>query len=377
MMLVLLLVAVASILGVSYITSATIKLLGSENLVRTARAQYLSESGLDHALYVLRTTPDTLTGSSANPLGPFHVDATGDYYEFSAVNDAYDPERYYLTAQARVGALTRTSSCVVYRGVQLRNDIIHGMIIGGAGASLPIGLTINGDLHNNGSFLFNNAHIYGDVGSVGAVWDPFGWIDGTVTEGLALVDMPDVQLSHYQAYSHNGLSSTAMRLTTDEFLGIDPLNNGGIVLPGNSGGVLWLTPASGTNVYLTGAINFNGTIIIDGSVTLTKDAQISITPVKGFPAIVATGNLYVEKKSQALIDGLVVLAGGVFGASGQGKDSTTTINGGLISGFSGYDANLKGTHELNFVRDKCAIYDFRGQESGGQPDARIQILSYE
>jgi hypothetical protein len=109
MLLVLVLVVVASVLGMSYLSVTTVKLAGSTNLLRASRARYLAESGLLHGLYLLRTDSPLLCGVDAhNPLGPYHADGSDDAYVL--YSEPVGVLTYRLTAKGTCRGLTRTSS---------------------------------------------------------------------------------------------------------------------------------------------------------------------------------------------------------------------------------------------------------------------------
>ncbi|MCD6304486.1 MAG: hypothetical protein J7M21_05945 [Planctomycetes bacterium] len=112
LILVLTVVAAASVLGTAYVTITTVRLAGSRNLALATRAMYLAECGLEHALYLLRTGDESLAASSAGGvLGPFYADSTNDSYSFYA--EQLGPLEYRLVARATCGGLTRTASTEV------------------------------------------------------------------------------------------------------------------------------------------------------------------------------------------------------------------------------------------------------------------------
>ena len=116
MLLVLVAVALGVVLGVAYISSASIKLASSANLLKASRAKYLAESGLQHALYALWINPRNFEGtSSADPLGPFYVDDSTDGYVFWAVRDASDPGVYTVGARAQLAGVMQLASLTAYR----------------------------------------------------------------------------------------------------------------------------------------------------------------------------------------------------------------------------------------------------------------------
>ena len=99
LLLVLVVVAAAAILGVSYLSGASMHMIGSTNLASAARARYLAESGLEHSLYVLQTDPGLLQSSTeAGQLGPFYVDGSDDRYTFYAAPGAGTDDIYTIIA---------------------------------------------------------------------------------------------------------------------------------------------------------------------------------------------------------------------------------------------------------------------------------------
>jgi len=104
LLLVLILVATATVIGVTYATTTTIKLVSTANLVKADRARYLAGSGVNHALYTLRTAPTFLAGSESTLLGPYSADASGDTYYFGSAAVAGQAGQYLLTGRASTGA---------------------------------------------------------------------------------------------------------------------------------------------------------------------------------------------------------------------------------------------------------------------------------
>jgi len=113
MMLVLTVVVAAAIMGMSYLSIASVKLAISTNMVRAAQATYLAESGVQHAMWMLRTESPALLGStSANPLGPFQLGPDGGQYVTYAQSTG-TPLEYTVTARGTAYGITRTSQAVV------------------------------------------------------------------------------------------------------------------------------------------------------------------------------------------------------------------------------------------------------------------------
>jgi Tfp pilus assembly protein PilX len=109
MLLVLTTIAMATVLGLSYVCVTTVKAAGSANLLKASRSRYLAESGLHHALHLLRTnSPDIAAATQGSPLGPFYADGTEDPYVLYSQQTA--PTSYTVTAKGTCRGLTRTGS---------------------------------------------------------------------------------------------------------------------------------------------------------------------------------------------------------------------------------------------------------------------------
>ncbi len=377
LLLVLLLLVVASVLGFSYVTTSTVKLVSSQNLLNATRAQYLAESGLQHALYILQADPELLAGSAQNPLGPFNADNTEDCYYLYVVPDEQTAEKYYVTAEAHVGEVKRSCYYTVFSSAEQRLRIPYGMIIGGAGLSLPDSLTVNGDVHHNGSVFLNYAHINGDVSSFGVVMDPFGWIDGEVSMGVEQIEPPDITTDYYKSYNLGGRVCTAAVKVTDYLNANDSLNAGGSISEDNVGGVVWLKPDLTNKVRVNDNVDFVGTIIVEGDL-VWDGRNITLTAVDGFPAIVTTGAIVVAEQAEASVHGVIIAHGGIISEDGTANGSLTTINGGLISNWIGYESSLNGTHQLNYVLENSLLYDFSVQGPVGEgTGGSIRIVDYK
>lgn len=354
MLLVMLVLAVAVILGVGYLSSASIDLAGSNNLLAAARAQYLAESGLQHAMYVLRADPTALDGSAGSPLGPFYADESSDGYQFYAVPIKTAPGYFVVTAEAEVDGICQRRSSTVFRTAAPTFSVDYGLMIGGGMSWLPRWLTVNGNFHINGT-LFNFAILDGDASATGVIIDPLNRIQGESNPFAPDQEMPSVQWSDYQNYNVFGVNHTAIKVDSHVFQSNDPLADGGAVGPSNVGGVVWFNHER-REVKLKNNLNFEGTIIVNGDVILEGN-NITLTAVEGFPAIVASGKVIVKNGARATINGMIVSTGGIR-RSGNTSRSATTINGGLVCAAGGYQNNLMGTHTLNYVEDRCMVYDF-------------------
>ncbi len=373
MLMVLILVSAGFILSLAYLSVASVQVQVSQNYQSLSRARYIAESGLEHAVYILRFSPEDLEGSSASPLGPFYVDASSDSYTIMAQEDAETPGLYTLTSNASVGSTMWTSSMTVLRTDGAKISMDYGVLAGGALTQLPTSLTVNGNVHVNGQ-LSNSAFINGDASATDGLSDPLNRISGSTSGDAEEVSVPDISINDYLQYTIAGKDYKAVQYTGSTILQNNPLANGGAVTPDNIGGVVYLKPSSGDTVILKNKLNFTGTLVIDGNIQLQGN-DITLTAVDGFPAIVATGSIQVTNSSakDVIINGTVVAKLGMV-PSGPTQQSSTVINGALVSDQTGYDNSLGGTHVLNYQEDLADIYDF-SVESGGST-SEVTVLTW-
>jgi len=119
---VLMLIATASVVGISYIYGSQIKTASTNNLILASEARYLAESGLQHGLYSLQTRA-TRFGSAGAPNGPYHVVAGDGGYVFYITATAV-PSDYQIVATGTEGGISQTIAMTV----RLTSDYAKTMV---------------------------------------------------------------------------------------------------------------------------------------------------------------------------------------------------------------------------------------------------------
>jgi len=112
MILVMVVVVAAGILGMSYLSAASVRQVSSANLLRAARAKYLAECGVQHAMDTLVNNAATLSGSQACPLGPYYVDSGSDTYRLWGASTG-TANIYLLGGVGYSGGVTQYASATV------------------------------------------------------------------------------------------------------------------------------------------------------------------------------------------------------------------------------------------------------------------------
>jgi hypothetical protein len=364
LMLVMMLLALAVVLGLSYMSSATIKMASSRNLLSVNESGYAAESGLEHALYVMQSNYDTFkSATAANPLGPYYVDSSNtEYYTFYGLPDPVTPGKFTVYSNGCGGNVKTVRHMTALCAGGPTNQVTQGMLIGGSlPVTLPSALQINGNFAVNGS-LINNATIKGNVSSAGLVFDYSHKISGTVTSFAPGTTEPSIVWNQFSSYTLYGATCTAASEKVDDFYSTDPCSNGNTITAGNPGGVAVLAPISkvaGARVRFHDHTHFQGTVVVNGDVEM-DGTDITFTSVSGFPSLVVTGHVYVDAGTASTFNGLVVAHQGFTGGSSTSK---TTINGGLVSDSQGYASNMAGTNIINYNATQSKVYDFSSTAS--------------
>lgn len=169
MMLVLALVVLASVLGMTYLSIASVKLEGAGNLTHVSRAKYLAESGIQHAAYALsQDTLAVLAHGESNPLGPFYADATSDSYVFFAAAGG-GPLSYAVTARGTSLGVTQTGMARMalsndYAGrVLLRGPIAYWRLGEASGITAQDAMGLRNGTYRNGVQLGRPGALAGDL----------------------------------------------------------------------------------------------------------------------------------------------------------------------------------------------------------------------
>ena len=116
LLMVLMLIATASVVGIMYIYGAQVKTASTGNLMLASQARYLAESGLQHGLYALQTGAVPFA-SEAAPNGPYHIEAGDGGYVFYITATA-NPNDYRIVATGETDGISQTVSMTV----RLTND---------------------------------------------------------------------------------------------------------------------------------------------------------------------------------------------------------------------------------------------------------------
>lgn len=357
LVLVLIVTAVAAVIGMSMLYSTSIQAAVGANVGRSARAKYLAESGIQHALYLLQTDLATLVNSSASaPLGPYYADGTDDYYAFYCQTIAEG--QYRLCCEAVAGGGRQRSQVTVTRESAARVTSPATVAVADS-SSLGAYLTVNGDFRTNGSLL-NRAYINGNASAGSTISDPYARITGTKTPYAPKITLPAFQWSDYLQYWFYTRTYQAASTELIRSFGNDhALAQGRAITPSNPGGVVNLRPLEGGLVEI-GELTMTGTLVVEGDLLLK--GPIVLEAVEGFPAVVASGKIIVRTNAQVSVKGLVKSTGG-FVPEVIPVFTTVTVDGGIVSSTSVMHPDVRGANTVRYVQSRNTVYDFQCRNS--------------
>ena len=358
-MLVIAVIALASILGYVMLSSATLQNRAGSNQIKTLSADYLAESGLNIAMYYLQYPKNApaLNGDG------YWSGMNGNYtlpngrpgsLSVAVTRDATDPWTYEIAATASVGGegdstsrITRTAGARVY----VRNEFVMrpGAVVANGNITFYGPITTTGDVYSakqmgiktgastpaiNGKGYSQSAITStGYTTPTGSYWP----IDNTAAN--APIAPSNDSVNRYRTYAtDDGQQYNAGLLTT-----VTDLLSGllSIIFPppstDNPAGVIY-KDATSAPLVVTDNQTINGTLVVDGDLQI-KGTNITINPQPGFPALIVTGNLEIFQSGKNLTANGVTYIGGTLKSNNNGLPaplpalaSTFTVNGGLIFG---------------------------------------------
>jgi len=341
MILVLVVVAAASIMAYGVIASATITTKITSASATRLQRQYLTESGLNLALYYLHNPaaspvsliygeygnvhypgesnislgdlPGTLTLSVENiENGVFSIVSTG----------TIDGESITSSATIKLDKSKKfTQAATFLSSVALNNKV-----------------TITGGAVSLGSITLNNAATSGLLLAT----------NGTAIGGQAVPTSADTRfplsITHYLPYYfYKGKRYTAKKMSNAPvwlpLLDLNFVDN-----PCN----VWYADNNVTFLLTT---SLNGTLITTNGKSVTVQGNLTVTPANGMPGLVITDDLTISGNNRNLTVNGPVYIGDQLRGSGGTPQSVVNISGVLISGktsgafYSGYNGSTNITYD--------------------------------
>jgi len=368
MALVLMILAIATTLGMSYLSAASISLAASNGFTDAARARYAAESGVEHAMCLLRENPDMIRAAVGTKLGPYYVDDLTASYVFE-ITPVGVPGYFTISSRATNGRSSQSVSVTVFHSGGMYEPISYASLMGGFPGYISTSVLVKGKMHGNGSVLIEGK-VEGDVSAVGSVAN-LGVVKGTVSPNSDLVPFPQFNPDDYDRYLYNDRQGEA--ITTADYIiqRNHPIDNGRPITESNPAGVVIARPPTGS-LWLWEDLRFRGTLVVHGDLVL-DGWNMEIKALSGFPALVVTGRIFITYYAAGVnIEGVVYASEGVYDFNAA-SHSKTKIKGSFVARRGGYNQGLRGEHTVEHDINRTHLYHPQGWGTGGE----VQILSWD
>jgi hypothetical protein len=362
LMLVLAVVALASVLGLVMLSSATLANRSSANQGRLLSGEYLAQSGINLALYYLQY-PDRAPSANVNSDG--YWSGTGGEIAIATsvqgtvnvtvTRDASNPWVFEIVSTGTAGTqsetqITRTTGARVL--VRSSWDVQYGGAFNYS-TTVTSGFTINGNAYTTGNMAIKGATSPVPAGSVTG----YGWCTSNTPKSFPTWMEPGLKFQTLTAPAAAGspLASEIFNYKTGYKWAGQPYNADIIPSSTTSWSAATVPPASGSNpahvfyfhdgslsnggtFTLNDNVVLNGTLVIDGDLNV-RGAGIVITPVtSAYPALIVTGKMDVAQKQKNItVNGTCFIGVQLkhtlisFPAN-YAEYSRFTVNGGLLIG---------------------------------------------
>jgi hypothetical protein len=333
LVLVISVLALAAVIGLAMLSTASMQAQTTLNSNLALSADALADSGVDLACYYL-----------INPTKAPKAVPAGGYYDGGTIT--FGPKMpgsinlsitslgngdFRIVSVGKPGAReiahTVTATVHINQGYQVKSVVAFNQ-----NGTLPLSSTVNGDIQVNG-ILTNLGVINGNLLSPNAMLG-----SGSLLGGLIAIDSNNetpiptpATLRSYSTYTYNGNTYSAgviASLPTGTTLGPTASNPAGIYR------------YSGT-LTMNHNVTINGTLIVENGDLNISGGGNSITPVDGYPALIAKGNVWMRgtllpsgSPRDLTINGLAWL-GGSLKYSGLLSNAFFTVNGALQFGNGG------------------------------------------
>jgi hypothetical protein len=367
MVLVLIVVAIATMMGWAVIASSGVGTKVAVAAETQLQRKYLAESGLQLAMYYLQNPEQSPVGVVYGAWGNVHYPgesgvSLGDMpgtLDVTVTNTANGV--FQITSVGTLEGDTQTASAIVhlekYKTFSQAANFVGDITLGS-------NISITGGLLAVGSVVTNTATIVGDVLS-GGNNSGSGNGNSNLPEGT-LTRYP-VSMTHYlPSYYVNGKRFTARRISGTtvlaSLLDLDLVNN-----PHN----VWYTDQNVTFHLVT---ILNGTVITTNGKNITVAGTLTVNPQASLPALVSDNDLVISGNSRTVtLNGPTYIKNQIRG-TGTTTLSKVNINGVLVSAASSSLLNgFSGAVKITLDGDKAT---FKGVMDEVEPVHKITVRSW-
>jgi hypothetical protein len=364
LILVLAAVALATVVGLTMLSTSAIHAQVSNNSSDKVAGEYLADSGVQAALYYLQYP---------HLMPPGWGTTAGYYAKASNVAMPYGQGSFDLevTAAGEADVYNIKSSA---RGASpqeiLATAKVHRAKIDSAGhfggsITLPLGVTVDGPLTINGLLTNLTGLLFGLVKT--APLPPSSYrVPSSATINWYGADQPDRRY-----LMPDGTVGYAQQLAAAPVAAPAAAAD-------NPGRVFFYSNTTAPDLVMTSAVNINGTLIVKGGSLSVRANGITITPVGGMPALLIERDLNMYRTNAVLVaNGAVWVGRNVTWTTMLGLSTGTSgrVNGALLmpAGSAIAAPGVGGTLTLKYV---AANVDVPLLNRLAQPGESVSVLSW-
>ena len=349
MLVVLFVIMAITILAYGFMARSDVELACGQNMALRTAADYLAESGLQHARGLILNPQDVGTEYWAGAAGQQLVAGSSDYYDVAVTK--LGPCNYQITSEGyrqkgteKIGRSSLTC--------ELRLDPCIALWTGTSWNS-ESKTVINGDVYCNGDLsdslaVSGHAIINGDAFVSNDI--TIGSILGAKNANLSQppIALPGLSTSDFSSSYYAGTSNYSVQVIGG------PNFPAGNYFPssGNPAGVYYFNG----DVNVPGGVNINGMLVVNGNLKVQGTNNV-ITAVKNFPALLVGGDLIMENAATMEVNGLAQIGHGVVIKSGA-ANVHIAVSGALLilnEDIDGLIWSNNSTVNVTAVPDKAAI----------------------
>ena len=364
LLVILFIVMTVTVVSLGFIARSDVELSCGVNLALKSQMDYLAQSGLEHARGIILNPQDINTEYWTGSAG-LQIDSSSDYYDVaisrpSNLNYVIESQAYRSKDGQQVGSSKLRAN--------LRLDPCIALRVGTGWTSEP-GWIINGDVYAKG-YLAGSATIRGDASAKDDISTTVN-ISGSKNKLVSVetIPFPNLNSEDFKNSYYIG-SDSYSPYTINSFM---PFAGNTWPTPSNPAGICYCNG----DLRINSNTNIQGTLVVNGDLTI-YGANINISAIKNFPALIVTGKLKLVSYSQSQINGLVQIKDRIQGINSLGFAGGSyvsfTVNGSVF--IKDYDiddlSSSNNTLRINAYPDKAAIQvwnssgtPFRWSSAGG------------
>ncbi len=343
LLVVLFVVMAITILSLGFLSRSDVELACGENMILRTQMDYLAESGLEHAKGLILNPQDVNSAYWIGANGLQIVENSNDYYNvtvepntvrsgstlwcnYDITCTAYRLKGGQQVGRSRLEAELRLDPCIAYWA--------------GASTTILQRITINGDVYCDGA-LSNNGYIDGDVFASGTISGAN--IEGRRNETVVVrpVSWPGLDINDFSSNYYIDSASYSVEVIGPDISDVIPVPSG------NNPARIYYCNDPNNLVNLGGNVTINGTLVVDGDLTISGTNNVIIA-MKNFPALLVSGKVIMADGGTLEINGLAQVSEGIV-IGGGSQNVGIDVIGGLFIANGNIDGLSSSLNSINIT----------------------------